>query len=266
METGPRDPVEFDPLLDDFWQAEREEPPVELWSAVGDVPPWATMLLILSWALVFSLLAFRGQVGDAAVFILWGASVTHAPAADAAWRLLASTFLHAGPLHLLLNAASMLIFGPAVERIYTRRGFAVVFALGGALASLASLLWRTSHHGAGLSLSVGASGAIFALAGALLTAAARLRRRLAPGRSRALGGAVLFLVAQGLASGFTQYGTDNTAHGAGLVAGLLIGTLLPLNPRLGGPGPGRASRAVGVLAALGLVGSLALALWRGLHG
>ncbi|HVP14525.1 MAG TPA: rhomboid family intramembrane serine protease, partial [Terriglobales bacterium] len=150
MESGwrPEDPGS---LAEDFRLAEREEPPLELWSAVGGVPPFATMLLIFCWALVFCLLAWRRELGDPAFFIQWGASVTHAPPADAAWRLLASTFLHAGPLHLLLNAASMLIFGPAVERIFGRRSFAIVFALGGALASLASLAWRTAVHAGALS-------------------------------------------------------------------------------------------------------------------
>ncbi len=243
---------------------EEEKPPLDLWSAVGDLPPWGTMLLLFAWALDFALRAFRGEVGGAEGLITWGASVTHASPADAAWRLLASTFLHAGPLHLALNAATMLVFGPAVERIFTRAGFAAVFALGGALASLASLAWRSATVHGGLSVSVGASGAIFALGGALLVAAVRLRHRLAPGRARALGGALLFLIVQAFASGFTHYGTDNAAHAGGLLAGAALGAVLPLAPQLGGTGPGRALRALGALAALALCAALALGVWRGL--
>jgi len=241
-----------------------EPPPVELWSAVGDVPPWGTGLLLLAWVALYALLAARREVGDASAYLLWGASATGLAPLETAWRLLASTFVHAGTAHVFFNATSMLIFGPAVERIFTRPAFWIVFALGGAAASLASLLWRSAQHGAALSLSVGASGAIFALGGALLAGAFRLRHRLAPGRARALGAALLFLLGQGLVAGFTRLGTDNVAHAAGLVAGGALGATVPLSARLGGPRSGRALRAIGALCALALALSLALALRGGL--
>jgi len=168
--------------------------------------------------------------------------------------------------HAFFNAVSMLVFGPAVERIFTRWGFWVVYAAGGALASLASLAWRAERHDVGLSISVGASGAIFALGGALLVSAWRVRHRLAPGRARAMGGALLFLLGQGLAAGFTRHATDNAAHAAGLAAGALLGALIPLSPRLGGPATGSAMRALGTIAALALAISLALAVRGGLRG
>jgi rhomboid protease GluP len=231
---------------------------------VGDVPPWGTGLLLLAWAAVFALLAARGQMGDSVTYLLWGASATGLPPLESAWRLLASTFVHAGVAHVFFNSTSMLIFGPAVERIFTRWAFWIVFALGGAAASLGSLLWRAAQHGPGLDLSVGASGAIFALGGALLAGAVRLRHRLAPGRARALGAALLFLLGQGLVAGFTRLGTDNLAHAVGLLAGAAIGAVVPLSARLGGPRPGFAVRALGAAGALALALSLALALRGGL--
>jgi membrane associated rhomboid family serine protease len=280
VETDPRDPRDPVEPVDPAESAESgsigfedagflppdpdEPPPVELWSAVGEVPPWGTALHLLAWAAIFALLASRGQVGDTAVYLLWGANATGLAPPDTAWRLLASTFVHAGAAHVFFNATSMLIFGPAVERIFTRWAFWIVYALGGATASLVSLLWRTSQHGAGLNLSVGASGAIFALGGALLAGAFRLRHRLAPGRARALGAALLFLLGQGLVSGFTRLGTDNVAHAVGLVAGAVFGAVVPLSARLGGPRPGLAIRALGALCALALALSLALALRGGL--
>ena len=264
--TGPPDPeaVEFEP---GYLPPDPDEPPaVELWSAVGDIPPWGTALLLLSWAALFAALALRREVGDPQALLAWGASATRLDARDTAWRLLASTFLHAGVAHVFFNATSMLIFGPAVERILTRWGFWVVYAAGGAVASLASLAWRAGRHDAGLSISVGASGAIFALGGALLVCAYRVRRRLAPGRARAMGGALLFLIGQGLAAGFTEHATDNAAHAAGLAAGVALGALLPLSPRLGGPAAGAVMRVLGTIAALALAASLALAIRGGLRG
>lgn len=237
-----------------------EPPPLELWSAVGDIQPWGTGLLLLAWSTLFAAMAFRREFADSSALLAWGASVTGLDPLASAWRLLASTFIHAGVAHVFFNATSMLIFGPAVERIFTRWGFCVVYAAGGAGASLASLMWREWRQGSGTSLSVGASGAIFALGGALLMSAFRVRRRLAPGRARALGAALLFLVGQGLVAGITRNGTDNIAHMAGLVAGLVLGACIPLSPRLGGKPTGLAIRIIGSLAALGIILSFALAV------
>ena len=243
-----------------------EAPPFELWAAVGDIPPWGTALLLLSWVAVFAAVAVRREIGNAQALFAWGASAPGLDAFDTAWRLLASTFVHAGVAHIFFNATSMLIFGPAVERIFTRWGFWVIYAGGGAAASLASLVWRAGRHDPGLSISVGASGAIFALGGALLVSAYRVRQRLAPGRARALGGALLFLLGQGLAAGLTEHATDNAAHAAGLVAGAVLGAMIPLSPRLGGPASGPVVRVLGTIAALALAVSLALGVRGGLSG
>jgi rhomboid protease GluP len=243
-----------------------EPPPLYLWSAVGDIPPWGTALLLLSWAGVFAAVALRREIGDPQALFAWGASAPGLDVRETVWRLLASTFVHAGVAHVFFNALSMIIFGPAVERLFTRWGFWVVYAAGGAVASFASLVWRAGRHEAGLSISVGASGAIFALGGALLVCAYRVRHRLAPGRARAMGAALLFLLGQGLAAGFTENATDNAAHAAGIVAGALFGALLPLSPRLGGPAPGPSMRVLGTMAALALAISLALGVRSGLRG
>ena len=241
-----------------------EPPPADLSSLIGDVTPWGTLLLLLSWGLVFGVLAFRREIGSTDALFAWGASAPNLAPLDTAWRLLASTFLHAGVAHVFFNALSMIIFGPVVEGMYTRPGFAVIYAAGGAIASLASLVWRGVQHPVGLSISVGASGAIFALGGALLVSAWRMRRRLAVGRARAMGAALLFLIGQSFSAGFTRNATDNVAHAAGLLAGALLGAVIPLRPGLGGPTPRWLMRALGAIAFLALVISLALGVRGGL--
>lgn len=259
---------EIPPAPGDAWlDPDPDEPrPVELWSAVGDVSPWGTALLVTGWVAVFAAQAARGETGLGGVLAAWGASLLPAPRGEEAWRLLAPVFLHSGPLHLLMNTLTMLVFGPAVERIFGRAGFAVVFAAGAAASSAASLAWRAARDPDASSLSVGASGAIFALGGAVLVAAIRLRRHLAPGRARALGAALLFLIVNGLAGGLSRHGTDNAGHLGGLALGLLLGALLPLDRRLGGRGAGRPVAALGAIAALLLAAALALAFARGLAG
>lgn len=229
---------------------------MELWRAVGDVQPWGTLLVLFPCAAMFLLLATRHAFGAGHALFAWGANATLQPPLESAWRLLASTFLHAGPGHLFFNATTLLIFGPAVERVFTRWGFWIVYAAGGAIASLASLVWRDSQLST-VSYSVGASGAIFALGGALIVGAIRLRRRLAVGRARSLGAAVLFLAGTAFANGFTRNGTDNIAHAAGLVSGALLALALGVSPRLGGQGANLATRVAGLLAVAALALSLA---------
>jgi rhomboid protease GluP len=241
-----------------------EPPPLDLATAVGHTPPFATVALLLAWGVVFALMAFRGEHGDRLAYLAWGASATGRDALDSAWRLLASTFVHAGAAHVAANAVSMLLVGPGVERVLGRGAFLSVAALGGAAASLASLVWRTLRHPDVASVSVGASGVVFALGGAFLVGAYRLRGRLAPTRARAMGAALLFLLGQSLAAGFSRHGTDNVAHAVGLVAGALAAVAFPLAPRLGGAPQGTVRRVAGVLAGAALAVALGLAIRGGL--
>ena len=103
---------------------------------MGDVPPWGTALHLLAGPRSSPCWRPGDEIGDTAAYLLWGANATGLTPLDTAWRLLASTFVHAGVAHVFFNATSMLIFGPAVERIFTRWAFWIVFALGGAAASL----------------------------------------------------------------------------------------------------------------------------------
>ncbi len=229
-----------------------EPPPLELSSAVGDVVPWGTVLLLLTWGLAAIAVGASGGPSDSAVLIGRGASVTQHNALDAAWRLLGSTFLHSGPSHLFFNAVTLLVLGQAVERIFSRWGFWILVGWGGAFASLASLLWRMQRHPETTGLSIGGSGVVFALGGALLFGAFRLRDRLAPTRARALAAAVLFLALPGFAQGFQRHGTDNMAHVAGLAVGLALGGTMPLSTRLGGQPAGASTRVLGAAAMVSL--------------
>lgn len=239
-----------------------EPPPVELWRVVGGVPPWGSVLLLLSWATMFAGFALRHEIGDGAAAVAHGASLAEPLTWRESWRLLASTFEHEGYTHLFFNSLSMLVFGPAVERLFARPAFWIVFTLGGVTASLTSVVWRLARDPGAAHISIGASGAIFALAGALLTGAWRLRRRLAIGRARALAAAVLFFAAPAFVQGFHRIGTDNAAHAGGLAAGLILGAIAPLSPRLGDAPAGPLTRGLAVACGV----ALALTFARGIAG
>lgn len=242
-----------------------EPPPVEL-GRVGDVLPWSTSAVLLAWGLVFFWFASRGQMELNAAYLAWGANVDGRPPAETAWRLLASTFLHAGAAHVAANALSLLLFGSSVEAVFSRWAFWIVYAFGGAAASAGSLAWHAWRHPGTSRMSVGGSGAIFALGGALVASAIRLRGRLAVGRARALAAGALFLLTQSLVAGFSHLGTDNAAHASGLLAGFAIGALLPVSERLGGGRTPVAVAIAGGIAAAAAAVVLGVAVVAGLRG
>ncbi len=237
-----------------------EQPGIELWRLPGNGPPFVTLLLLLGWAVPFALLSVRGEGADSHALLAHGANVTQRFGVDALWRFESSTFLHAGPGHVFFNALTLLMFGPGVERLFRRTSMLTLLAAGGAAASAASFFWRLAQHGVSTDISVGGSGVLFALGGALLAAAWRLRARLAVGRARALAAAVIFLAAQAYVGGFQHLGTDNIAHTGGLLAGAILGLVLPLDTTLSEEPPGRASTALGVISGFVLLAGLARTL------
>lgn len=254
----PRPPETLDPPQPDpyAWPADPDEtPPLDLWGTVGDVQPWGTLIVLVGWSAMFALSGAVSAFATPDGAFALGATRIGTPFLDTSWRLVASTFLHSGVAHLFFNAASLLVQAPAVERIFTRTRFWIVYTLGGIAASAGSLAWREAVDSA--SLSVGGSGALFALGGAVLAAIVRLRKQLSPTRARALAAALLFLTAPGFASGYARPGTDNAAHAAGLACGVVLGALLPLDPRLGGRRPGKVTTVVAVTCLLALAASLA---------
>jgi membrane associated rhomboid family serine protease len=155
------------------------------------------------------------------------------------WRLFTAGFLHSGLLHLGLNMVGLAVLGPPVERALGRLRFAVLYLVGLAASSLGALL--LSPRG----LTVGASGAIFALMGALLMGqrAAGMDIR----RSGILGLVIANLLFTALVPGISIGG-----HLGGLAGGLLAGALL-FHRRLH---PGLATLACLGLAAACTAGAL----------
>ncbi|MDD5127730.1 MAG: rhomboid family intramembrane serine protease [Dehalococcoidales bacterium] len=86
------------------------------------------------------------------------------------WTILTNIFVHAGLLHLLTNMFTLYFFGSFLARLIGERKFLLVYFAGGIMGSL-FYLWL----GSPLTVAVGASGAIFALGGALSVLTPKLR-------------------------------------------------------------------------------------------
>lgn len=133
------------------------------------------------------------------------------------WTLVTAIYLHGSLLHILFNVLWIRQLGPAVEQLYGRARLVVVFTVAGAVGFACSNL-------VGVPLTVGASGSIFGLLGAMV----------AYGRKRggAFGGMVLRQYGQWalvlFLMGFFMSGVNNVAHAGGFVGGLATGLVLTL--------------------------------------
>jgi rhomboid protease GluP len=134
------------------------------------------------------------------------------------WRLLSAIFLHGGIAHLLMNGFSLYVVGPDTERVYGTWRFLGVYLLSGLAGSVLSYSFSPNP-------SVGASGAIFGLVGALIMFFYITRQILGEfGRSQVQGLAAILLI--NLAFGFTSPGIDNLGHIGGLLGGMVAGWIL----------------------------------------
>ncbi|GAA5105065.1 rhomboid family intramembrane serine protease [Alloalcanivorax gelatiniphagus] len=91
--------------------------------------------------------------------------------ADGAWwQLITSAFTHIDVWHVAMNMFALFVFGPTLERIVGRTRFLAIYLLAG-LASSVLVVFLSFEY----SSTVGASGAIFGILGALLVLARKAR-------------------------------------------------------------------------------------------
>ena len=138
------------------------------------------------------------------------------------WRLFTAPFLHANIAHLLFNVWALLQLGTLFERLSGSAAMLLVYALSALASSLASLVFLHPE-----TYSVGASGAIFGVAGALIATQ--------PGGatwSTMLRAQIAFWSVVTVLLGFIAPGIDNAAHVGGFAMGLGTGAVLRVIPKL----------------------------------
>ncbi len=137
------------------------------------------------------------------------------------WRLISATVLHAGIVHLGFNMWALWDVGRVAERFYGNSQFLMIYLIAGLFGSLASLFFAGR-----VAVSVGASGAIFGVIGALLAALVGQRGKLPPALAASLWRSLLLFVGISLFLGFTSGVVDNAAHLGGLTAGFVLAMIL----------------------------------------
>lgn len=176
-----------------------------------------TPILVCLNVAIFILMVLSGVNGfhpEVESLISWGANFRPLTLDGEWWRLITNNFIHIGFLHLFLNMYAFVYIGLILEPYLGRSRFAGAYLLTGISASITSLWWND------LSLSAGASGAIFGMYGvffAMLTAnliKKPIRKKLFTSIGIFLGYNLLI----GLGSNVV-----NAGHIGGLIIGLMVG-------------------------------------------
>ena len=193
-------------------------------SRIRQVLESPTVVLIALNTLIYLLMAYesRSFLNFAPELLLdWGANAGALTSGGQWWRLLTSTFEHGGLLHIALNMWCLYSLGWLAELLFGRSRFTLLYLMCGIGGSLGSICW----HGNGV--SVGASGAIFGIAGALIPAmllhSNQQLRTLLKGQLTS----IALFVFYNLAFGAAASGIDNAAHIGGLLTGLVLGVAFP---------------------------------------
>lgn len=142
------------------------------------------------------------------------------------YRLLSSAFLHAGGIHILFNMLALYFLGPSIEREVGSIAFAGLYVASALMGSSTYVLLADNAP------AVGASGAVFGLAGAWLLSAWKQRKTV---MGRANLQSIGAIVGINLLLPFARSGIAWQAHVGGLIAGVVIAlawTNLGRNPQV----------------------------------
>lgn len=128
------------------------------------------------------------------------------------WRLITHMFLHGSLIHIVLNMYSLYILGSQLETFIGKAKFIFVYIVSGIVGGLLSIALDPT------TTSVGASGAIFGMLGAMLYFGNHYRTYL----GNAIKQQIIPIIILNLIIGFQpNSGIDNWAHIGGLVGGIL---------------------------------------------
>lgn len=186
----------------------------------GPKKPIVTYTLIFINILVFmAMYLFGNGSEDSLTLLTFGAN--YRPLIlefNQYYRLITSSFLHIGILHLLFNMYALYIIGSQIENFYGKAKYLIIY-LGSAI--FGSLLSICFHDG----ISAGASGAIFGLLGAMLYFGYHYRLYL----GNVLQSQIIPIIILNLFLGFITPGIDNACHVGGLISGIFLAMACGIN-------------------------------------
>lgn len=134
-----------------------------------------------------------------------------------AWRLIAYIFLHGGLIHLLVNMYALFDLGRLAERLFGAWRLLALYLIAGIAGGMTSAWWNPWVN------SVGASGAIFGIMGALLAFLLDQRNGVPVSVMKVHAAGILLMIGFTLFYGVAHPEVDNAAHLGGFLAGVVCG-------------------------------------------
>lgn len=187
-----------------------------------------TCVLILANVLMFLVLTLNGGSTNLLTLLEYGAIVNVGAEKEELWRYAAAIFLHNGMAHLFFNCFALLVFAPPLERLLGWWRYALLYMAGGFIANLLTVAISSRSVVDVGTVSVGASGAIYAVYGAFLYIAVLQRAMMDEGSRKTLYG----LLVTGIIMSFATPNVDYMAHLGGLLAGfILYGLIIRIIPK-----------------------------------
>lgn len=174
-----------------------------------------TRLLVAINVIVYLWERFTGALSSDASLADHGALVGQLVLDGQWWRIFTSAFLHGSDMHILFNMFALWQVGGFVETVYGAPRMAAMYVLA-ALGSGLAVTFLTPDVP-----TVGASGAISGLFGALVAAGLRAGKA-----GQALVRQSVGVVVVNLLIGFTVPNISNEGHIGGLIVGFLAGFVL----------------------------------------
>lgn len=174
---------------------------------------------IVTWiiiALCIIMFFVSGMGYDTYTLVKYGANFSGLVRNGELYRLVTYMFLHAGIVHIGLNMYSLYIIGPRVEDFFGKWKYALIYFISGICGGLLSIGVTPNV------VSVGASGAIFGLFGALIYFGYNYRGYIgAMIRSQ-----IVPIVIYNLFMGLFIPGIDMWGHVGGLIGGILTANMV----------------------------------------
>lgn len=138
------------------------------------------------------------------------------------YRIITSTFLHADIDHIFNNMLVLLFLGTYIEQYMGKIKYLIIYFSSGIIAGFTSMVYNMLR--CNYTESIGASGAIFGMMGALLYILLTRYRKYHDLDLRR----VAFMVFLSLYGGFKSQGVDNAAHVGGFICGIITAVVLNL--------------------------------------
>lgn len=178
------------------------------------------LIIVVINIIVFVVLSVLGDTGDSMFMLGHGADYAPLVATGEYYRLVTCMFLHFGAEHLFSNMLVLIFLGDTLEQCVGKIRYLLIYLLGGIAGNIVSVWFalRTEDF----AVSAGASGAVFAVIGALIYLVIRNKGRLGNYSGQRLMMMAVLSVLQGLTAG----GVDNCAHIGGTIAGFVLAFLL----------------------------------------